>query len=304
MATIPYWYKFGTDPVSGFALLSNLYLPAEASPNPAVLAEDPFDGYFDRGGGCHPRGAVLTHANLLAANLQTMACMGLTEHDTNLLALPLFHVAALNAALAVMHAGGANVLMARFDAEDAVRLIDAHQVTYVTSLSPCPEQYARRRRTGAEQAAQPEACCWPGRPRYYQAFAQHDIGTILDRIRADGDQWLRDPAARGGSSGQRGQGGAAVPGQTRRRLRPGRPRWHPGGNRRARSSGLPGILGQPDVTAYTFRGGWHHTGDVGRFDDEGYLYYVKRKPKGAHQARWRERLSGRSGIGHYATRGA
>jgi acyl-CoA synthetase (AMP-forming)/AMP-acid ligase II len=40
-----------------------------------------------------------------------------------------------------------------------------------------------------------------------------------------------------------------------------------------------GYFGQPDVTAYTFRNGWHHTGDVGRFDTDGYLHYVKRKPE-------------------------
>jgi acyl-CoA synthetase (AMP-forming)/AMP-acid ligase II len=40
-----------------------------------------------------------------------------------------------------------------------------------------------------------------------------------------------------------------------------------------------GYFGQPDVTAYTFRNGWHHTGDVGRFDADGYLYYVRRKPE-------------------------
>ncbi len=40
-----------------------------------------------------------------------------------------------------------------------------------------------------------------------------------------------------------------------------------------------GYFGQPDVTAHTLRNGWHHTGDVGRFDADGYLHYVKRKPE-------------------------
>ena len=40
-----------------------------------------------------------------------------------------------------------------------------------------------------------------------------------------------------------------------------------------------GYFGQPDVTAYTLRNGWHHTGDVGRFDEDGWLHYVRRKPE-------------------------
>ena len=38
-----------------------------------------------------------------------------------------------------------------------------------------------------------------------------------------------------------------------------------------------GYLDRPEETAAVFRDGWLHTGDVGRLDDEGYLYLLDRK---------------------------
>ncbi|MFW6284036.1 MAG: AMP-binding enzyme, partial [Desulfosalsimonas sp.] len=32
----------------------------------------------------------------------------------------------------------------------------------------------------------------------------------------------------------------------------------------------------PGDNEHTFRGGWHHTGDTGRFDENGYLFYTGR----------------------------
>ena len=40
-----------------------------------------------------------------------------------------------------------------------------------------------------------------------------------------------------------------------------------------------GYWNLPEETAYSLRGGWHHTGDLGRFDEDGFLFYAGRKPE-------------------------
>ena len=39
---------------------------------------------------------------------------------------------------------------------------------------------------------------------------------------------------------------------------------------------MQGYWNSPEATAETLRGGWLHTGDVGRYDADGYLYVVDR----------------------------
>jgi acyl-CoA synthetase (AMP-forming)/AMP-acid ligase II len=278
-ATIPYWYKFGADPALGFTLFSSLYLPSGVSEDPAVHADDPFAVISTAAVDVIPRGAVLTHANLLASNLQTMACMGLSAADCNLLALPLFHVAALNSALAVLHAGGANVLMARFEAEHAVRLIDTHQVTYITSFPPVLANLLdAAERAGSRLARLKHVAGLEGPETIARLHAKTSaqFWTGFGQTETSGFVTLQRVADHPGSAGTVAPlCQVALVDDYDRQVPVGTP-----GEIVVRGPVVfQGYYGQPEVTAYTFRNGWHHTGDVGRFDDQGYLYYVKRKPE-------------------------
>src|SRR5439155_26749487 len=86
-----------------------------------------------------PKGAVLTHGNLLA-NLEQMSsvpALALQPDDVLLLPLPLFHIYALNVGLVMaMKAGATTVLMDRFDAGESLELIERHHITVVVGAPP------------------------------------------------------------------------------------------------------------------------------------------------------------------------
>ena len=67
-----------------------------------------------------PRGALLTHRNLISANVHLNLLMHLSPADVHLNILPLFHVGGLFMATMAFHAGVLNLNMSKFDAAQAV----------------------------------------------------------------------------------------------------------------------------------------------------------------------------------------
>ena len=276
--SVAHWYQLGEAAAAGFTPVGTLY--RDAAPPPAdVGPDDAFAAISTAAVDLVPRGAVLTHGNVITANLTAMACFGLTPADRYLLALPMFHVTALGTALAHMHAGGASVVVSRFDAEEAVRLIDRHHVTHLSDFPPvlttlldAAEKLGSRLPSlrdvaGLDAPPTIQRLHETTRAKFWTGFGQSEtsgfvsVQRVLDRPGAAGrpvpaaqvrlvDDYEREVAV--GTPGEIVVRGPLV---------------------------FQGYFGQPDVTAYTFRGGWHHTGDVGRFDADGYLYYVKRKPE-------------------------
>ncbi len=84
----------------------------------------------------NPRGAALSHSNIIAANIQTCLTMHLDGSDAYLNMLPLFHITGMNLSLAAMHMGGRNVIMEKFDAARALDLVESEKITLMASFPP------------------------------------------------------------------------------------------------------------------------------------------------------------------------
>ncbi len=110
--------------------------PASVDPAPPTGGEDIAVLAFTSG---TPRGVMLSHRALLA-NLAQCAALRpapMTAADRVLLALPLSHSYALGPGLLqVANTGATAVLLARFDAEEALDVAHRHRVTTVVGVPP------------------------------------------------------------------------------------------------------------------------------------------------------------------------
>lgn len=276
---VPHWYQFGSSAAAGFKPFESLFASSGDVAPAAVSPDHPFAAISTAAVDVVPRGAVLTHGNVIAANLTAMAAMGISAADRYLLALPLFHITALGLSLAHMHAGGASVLAPRFDAEEAVRLIDRHGITHVSDFPPvllslldaAAKQGSRlaslRHVSGLDAPQTIERLHAETEAQFWTGFGQSETSGFVS---------IQRVAERPGAAGR------PVP-LSQVAIVDDYDRPVPTGTAGEIVVRGPlvfqGYFDQPDVTAYTFRNGWHHTGDVGRFDGDGFLHYVKRKPE-------------------------
>ena len=77
-----------------------------------------------------PKGAELTHSNLLLNAVMICDLMDSKENDVGLIVLPLFHIFGMTVMMnAAMYKGRSSVLIARFDAETVFGAMQKHKVT-------------------------------------------------------------------------------------------------------------------------------------------------------------------------------
>jgi acyl-CoA synthetase (AMP-forming)/AMP-acid ligase II len=232
-----------------------------------------------------PKGAMLTHFNLIHTCLHYRACMWLSETDRSLLAVPASHVTGLAAILLPMFAvGGCVVLMREFKARAFLELAARERMTHtlvvpaIYNLCLRDPDFARFdlaawRIGGFGGAPMPEGTL--------RRLAEKLPGLTL--MNAYGATETTSPTTimpMGMQAAHLDSVGAVVPcGDVRVTDDDGHevPPGQPGELRIAGPMVVPGYWDNPEATAREFADGYWKSGDIGSMDAQGFVRVFDRK---------------------------
>ncbi len=228
-----------------------------------------------------PKGAILTHDSWNSASQGWAQAMALGPDERVLLPFPLAFTGGLAVWLFTYWAGGCVVLERGFDATRALELIEAERIT---GLFAVPVIYQSM--ISHERWADTDLSSW----RVASSGGAAVPESIIRAVQARGVPMAQGYSLTEASAAvtvlapsdalrKLGSAGLAVMhGRVMIAAEDDRP--VPPGELGEILVGGPQIMvgywNRPDESRDALRNGWLHTGDIGRVDDEGYLYVVDR----------------------------
>ncbi len=224
-----------------------------------------------------PRGALLSHGNFLCAGLHLNYCFNLTPQDVHLNLLPMFHVGGFFMATNSFQAGALNVNMSKFDAEKAVELIEEKKVSLFFDFSPILASILEVHEQTGKDIKSLRAVMGLDTPETIEKYQKATGGTFYSIY---GQTETTGLVTMGRYNDRPGSAGKIIPlGEVRIVDDYDHPVSHGQVGEITVKGPLifKGYWDLPEDTAYTFREGRHHTGDLGRFDEHGFLWFSGRK---------------------------
>ncbi|WP_431285075.1 class I adenylate-forming enzyme family protein [Humitalea sp. 24SJ18S-53] len=264
----------------------DLLLSAADAPCPVDVDEtDVFCIPYTSGSTGRPKGVQLTHRGRVLAAFATAAEHGCYSPDDRAIAItPLFHGAGLLATLTPLFFGASVRLMQKFSVEELLQTIETFAAT---STYMIPSHFsaildlgdrAGRYRTDSLKAVM------SGTSPLSQSVKERIIGYF-----GEGKLYDRYGSTEGGivsclrPKDQRRKIACAGQPMPLTRIQPMTPEGLPvqpgeAGEIAVSSPYLfAGYLNLPEQTQRVMKDGWYITGDIGRIDEEGYLYLLARK---------------------------
>ncbi|WP_330348716.1 class I adenylate-forming enzyme family protein [Streptomyces sp. NBC_00582] len=252
--------------------------PAASAPAPDSLALI----IYTSGTTGRPKGVMLDHANVAAMCRMIIDGLGLDESDHSLLVLPLFHVNGIVVSvLSPLLAGGRATVAGRFSASTFFASVERVRPTYFSAV---PAIYAMLVALPAEVRPDTSSlrrviCGAAPMPAELIARFEDRFGVPVVEGYGLSEGTCASTLNPPGGPRKPGTVGLPLPGQTVAVMDGEGNLLDDGSAGEVVVRGpnvMRGYLGLPDETARTVVDGWLHTGDVGRFDADGYLVLVDR----------------------------
>jgi long-chain acyl-CoA synthetase len=252
--------------------------PRSAPRDPASLHESAFILYTSGTTG-RAKGVALTVHGMLWV---TAACWapiaGLSEQDTVLSPLPLFHSYALNlSVLGILATGATAPIMEKFSTNEAVRMLKTGEFTFFPGV-PTMFHYLLQATRGETNLKFPNLrlCVSAGAimpATLNREFEDHLGVKLLDGY---GITETSTMVTMNWPTGERilGSCGIPLPGLAVRIVDPTGRDVGPNGEGEliVRGPGvMPGYHNKPEETRNALRAGWYHTGDLAKSDENGFL---------------------------------
>jgi len=284
--------KWGFIPLSGAAVPDGFFdLGREMAamltqePDLEIGAEEIVQIPYTSGTESKPKGAMLSHRALFSQYLSCIYEGEYQEGDVSIHALPLFHCAQLHCFLTpLLYVGAQNVILHRADPLEMIINIEKYGATHMFApptvwigILNHPEFKDYNRSTlkkaayGASimpvEIIRQLSATFEGL-RLWNYYGQTEMGPAATILRPE------DQVRKAGSAGR-----PVLNVETRLMDDDGNFLAAGEVGEIVHRSGhvMTGYLNDPDKTAEAFAHGWFHSGDLGKFDEDGYLYVVDRK---------------------------
>jgi acyl-CoA synthetase (AMP-forming)/AMP-acid ligase II len=258
-------------------------------PTDAVEVDDPCILFYTSGTTGRPKAAIHTHRSMVAD--ATLPHRRLGPDDIVLCVMPFFHVGGLAAHLVAAFAAGATILIhKKFDESLVLEAIEKERLTYIFLVPAMIIRLLEHSNLSQYDLSSLHTVGYTGAPMpvealrrgvrllgdvFVQEFGQTETlnMTVLTREdhRLEGTPKERRRLESAGKPLKEGE--LRIVNEQGRDVPIGEP-----GEIIARSDRMmKGYWRLPMDTAETIKDGWLHTGDVGKMDEDGYIYVVDRR---------------------------